>query len=74
MTARRIMRRVAERLFGEDVGCGDHGCLFGHRGGMGTNGGCQCLKENNPVLLRRTAMRLSELAKVLAAVMPEPPK
>lgn len=25
-------------------GCSDHGCIFGHRVGMGTNGGCQCEK------------------------------
>lgn len=28
-----------------DYGCSDHGCVFGPRGGMGTNGGCQCLSE-----------------------------
>lgn len=26
-------------------GCSDHGCIWGHRGGMGTNGGCGCLKD-----------------------------
>lgn len=25
-------------------GCTDHGCVFGHPGGMGTNGGCHCLE------------------------------
>lgn len=25
------------------LGCSDHGCVFGHPGGMGTNGGCNCL-------------------------------
>lgn len=25
--------------------CSDHNCIFGHPGGMGTNGGCQCLKN-----------------------------
>jgi hypothetical protein len=24
--------------------CSDHGCVWGHPGGMGTNGGCQHLK------------------------------
>ncbi len=24
--------------------CSDHDCMFGHAGGMGTNGGCQCRK------------------------------
>jgi len=26
-------------------GCSDHNCIFGHKGGMGTNGGCSCEKE-----------------------------
>lgn len=33
-------------------GCTDHGCIFGHPGGMGTNGGCHCLE------MRPTAERL----------------
>ncbi len=23
-------------------GCSDHGCVYGHQGGMGTNAGCRC--------------------------------
>lgn len=55
-------------------GCSDHGCVFGHPGGMGTNGGCRCLKtfiSTNPVngrrvhknirLLRAEIKRLREL-------------
>jgi len=30
------------------VGCSDGGCVFGHPGGMHTNGGCRCLKEIRP--------------------------
>lgn len=26
-------------------GCTDGGCIFGHPGGMHTNGGCGCVKE-----------------------------
>ncbi len=26
------------------IGCSDHHCDFGHPGGMGTNGGCACMK------------------------------
>jgi hypothetical protein len=70
ITARQMVRRVTERLH-PDAGCGDGSCLFGHPGGMQTNGGCQCLKETNPVLLRRTAMRLADVARALAATMPE---
>lgn len=25
------------------IHCGDHGCVFGHPGGMGTNAGCRCI-------------------------------
>jgi len=25
-------------------GCSDHNCIYGHKGGMGTNGGCSCEK------------------------------
>lgn len=35
------------------LGCTDHGCIFGHPGGMGTNGGCACLKEVRPASMRR---------------------
>ena len=27
------------------LGCSDHNCIYGHPGGMGTNGGCGCEKE-----------------------------
>lgn len=39
------------------VGCTDHGCLFGHPGGMGTNGGCECVKELRPTWLRLKVMK-----------------
>ena len=34
-------------------GCSDHGCVFGHPGGMGTNGGCRCLSRLDPSDKRR---------------------
>jgi hypothetical protein len=33
------------RAFG--VGCGDNSCMFGPRGGMGTNGGCRCFERTD---------------------------
>lgn len=27
----------------ENLACSDGGCIFGHPGGMHTNGGCKCL-------------------------------
>lgn len=41
-----------KRLAGIE-GCTDHGCIFGHPGGMGTNGGCACEKEVRSVTVRR---------------------
>jgi predicted DNA-binding ribbon-helix-helix protein len=33
----------------EVQGCSDHSCVWGHPGGMGTNGGCKCLRiERDP--------------------------
>jgi hypothetical protein len=69
ITARQMVHRVATRLF-PDAGCSDGSCVFGHPGGMQTNGGCQCLKERDPVLLRRTVMRLADVARALAATVP----
>lgn len=67
-TAKQIVRRVAERRH-PGLGCSDHGCVFGHPGGMGTNGGCECTKEREPVRLVRTIMALSDIARVLASMV-----
>ena len=34
-----------ERVMVDLYGCSDHNCIYGHAGGMGTNGGCRCEKE-----------------------------
>ena len=67
MTAKQIVRLVANRVHG-DVGCSDGGCIFGHPGGMHTNGGCRCLEETDPVLLRRSLRRLAAVANTFASV------
>ena len=67
--AKQIVSQVTYRLFGEG-GCGDGGCVFGHPGGMQTNGGCQCLKDDT-VMLRRHLMRLSQVARTLATMVEE---
>ena len=66
-TAKQIMRQVANRLYPE-AGCSDGGCVFGHPGGMHTNGGCECMKERNPVRMRMQLRQMAEVARVLAAV------
>ena len=67
--AKSVKQRVhaaAVELFGEDIGCSDHGCVFGHPGGMGTNGGCQHLKEREYAPLRRMVQQLAAVARRLA--------
>jgi hypothetical protein len=46
------------------IGCSDHSCVFGHPGGMGTNGGCHCLTDIRPPELRR---RVSKNVQLLRA-------
>lgn len=69
-SASQIMRQVAERLH-PGSGCTDGGCIFGSHGGMGTNGGCQCLKERGEVMLRQLAFKLRDVARTLAAMIPD---
>lgn len=44
--------------FMRELRCGDNSCVFGRRGGMGTNGGCRTLKDN-----RDTRMTLRMIAR-----------
>jgi hypothetical protein len=66
-SCRQLIWQVSQRLH-PGVGCSDGGCVFGDAGGMHTNGGCECLKEREPILLRRTVLRLADVCRVLAAV------
>lgn len=63
MNARQIVRETAVRLFGPTIGCTDGGCVFGHPGGMHTNGGCACIKSSAFVVAQRLAQLALELAK-----------
>jgi len=66
--AKRRVREVAVRLFGSEVGCGDGGCVFGHPGGMHTNGGCSCIPKHRDGVheAARVARMLSMIAHELA--------
>jgi len=49
------------------VGCGDNSCVWGSPGGMATNGGCRCYRDERRNIperhaLRRAARMLRELA------------
>ena len=45
-------------------GCGDHNCIFGHPGGMGTNGGCRCLDLRRD-LRRNPDRRIGAMKNIL---------
>ena len=68
--ATRLVRTTAVELFGPKIGCTDGGCIYGHPGGMHTNGGCNCLKERDLIEIRRHAQRLSLVARKLAESAP----
>jgi hypothetical protein len=63
---RKIVHATAVRLFRENVGCSDGGCVFGHPGGMHTNGGCQHLKTRDHHEQSRTIQMLAAIARELA--------
>lgn len=47
--------------------CCDNSCIFGRRGGMGTNGGCRCLKN----LRDMSSTEVSRLVQAMAVVLRE---
>jgi hypothetical protein len=49
MTAQEILDNLRKET---GLGCSDGSCVFGHPGGMQTNGGCHCLSEVKPTLFR----------------------
>ena len=63
MTPQKRIRQIAIELFGPDVGCGDGGCVYGHLGGMQTNGGCNCMKSRDVIELTRLVQRLRMIAE-----------
>jgi hypothetical protein len=46
--------------------CHDGACIYGHPGGMQTNGGCQAMKERDVQALRRHVQALRSIALELA--------
>jgi len=71
VTSKQLMRRIASRRH-PGAGCSDGGCVFGPPGGMHTNGGCECLKERDVNLMRRSLMRIADVARVLASIAEVP--
>lgn len=65
----KIVRAVAEDMFGRSIGCTDGGCIYGSSGGMVTNGGCGCSKDRNANEQRLHALRLSAVAKKIAETL-----
>lgn len=68
-----MIASLAERY---GIGCGDNSCVWGSRGGMGTNGGCRCFDTTGPMTdqnrqERRRARRAVVALEVAAAADPE---
>ncbi len=63
-TARKIVGEMTERV-SPGHGCIDGNCVFGHPGGLRTNGGCACVKGTESEL-RRHIRVLSRVAHALA--------
>ena len=57
--------KIAEQL---ELGCTDHGCIWGHPGGMGTNGGCHCLMDDDRATLRKSQRAVRQLRLDLIAL------
>lgn len=49
-----------------ELGCSDTGCVFRPPGGMGTNGGCRCLREIEDPDLRVHIRRVLQIYRLLA--------
>lgn len=65
MTPKQRIHALSVEMFGEGS-CLDGGCIFGHPGGMQTNGGCQHTKERDHNVLRRMMQRLAAISRRLA--------
>lgn len=66
MDERKRVYEVTVALFGPEIPCSDGGCVFGHPGGMHTNGGCQHLKIDHKYENRRIIQMLAAVARHLA--------
>lgn len=44
--SQRDIDAAATVLWGGSLSCGDGNCVFGHPGGMHTNGGCKCHRRD----------------------------
>lgn len=51
-----------------EAGCIDNSCMWGPPGGMGTNGGCRCLKNRDAHEMRMEMFKLKQVAYHLLEV------
>ncbi len=70
MSAKQKLIREAARSLGMVYGCTDHGCIWGHPGGMGTNGGCRCAADM-PLGARVRLYSMARIASALAKQVEE---
>jgi hypothetical protein len=67
-TSQREVCEWAEAVFGVQLSCTDGGCVFGHPGGMHTNGGCQHLKSDRVTTVLRLRYLAAEMGIDLTGV------
>jgi hypothetical protein len=65
MKPQQLLNRIA-RERGLEC-CHNGACIYGHPGGMQTNGGCQAMRERDVATLRRHVQALRSIAIELAA-------
>jgi hypothetical protein len=59
MKPEKQRRKLAEELFGPDVGCLSSVCVFGRADGVTLNGGCWC--RDNPNTITRLSIMIGKL-------------
>lgn len=63
MDSNAIKNQIRERF---SLGCTDGSCIWGSRGGMVTNGGCDCLIDDDRKKLRKTVMAIRAMWEIIA--------
>jgi hypothetical protein len=60
-----MIRSIVKDKYPE-IGCTDGACIFGHHGGMCTNGGCHCADTTDRDEAKKIARVLNYVAHALA--------
>ena len=69
-SSQREVCEWTEAVFGIPLNCSDGGCVFGHPGGMHTNGGCQHIKSDRVTTILRLRHLAAEMGIDLSGIEP----